>query len=213
MGQKKNVLYPRVVLAKVARMMYYQWQCGDCPHGSFKFLEEMEWIDGVANISENTLFCVDDDCCYGIVQTKFRDRKENVLRNLRIEKIDGYFSGNLTPNPSEISGVTVIWCIPPDGHYKNEVNVVGWYKNATIYREFVEEDERFYNVCAAAKDCVLLPTAERDKRRWSIPQIAHDDLYFGQSMHKFPKSNNPIVKTLLGEINSYEGENWTGKFS
>lgn len=198
---------PRILLAKVARMMYYQWQRGDTPHGDFGYMKEMRWIDGVANISENDLFCVDDGVCYGVIEPK-HIKNTDEPRTIHIENICGYFPRTITAEDEFVDAVTVIWCAPPDGSYKNEVDVIGWYKNATVYRELVDG----YNVSAAADDCVLLPTDERGKRKWVIPQIDHDDANFGSSMHKFPKSSNPAVKKILDAINSYTGENWTGKF-
>lgn len=202
---------PRILLAKVARMMYYQWQKGDTPHGGFNYLKEMRWIDGVADISENTLFCVDDGFCYGVIETK-RKKNTDEPRKICIENICGYFPIRITAADEFVDAVTVIWCAPPDNSDKNKTDVIGWYKNATVYREFVDEDDRFYNVSASAEDCVLLPTDERVKRKWVLPQIKGDDANFGQSMHKFPKSSNPAVKKILDAINSYTSENWTGKF-
>lgn len=66
-------------------------------------------------------------------------------------------------------GVTVIWTAGPDS---GGTAVVGWYKNATVYRELQRISKpskthkkngiEFYRISASASDVKLLPTRDRD---------------------------------------------------
>ena len=203
---RKMVLSESIFLAKIAWMSYYQWQKGDTPVGSFDYLKEMEWIDNVANISENNNFINFNGNCFGSFQTKGK--------NPKLEKIEG------APKFSDfesLDDVLVIFCSSnPERKGKNEVNVVGWYANATIYREYQEDDdcEWCYNISAESKNCVLLPEDERkDNKIWFLPQIKGSEIMFGQSMYKFPKKSVPELQEVLQEIANYDGENWCGKFA
>ena len=70
----------------------------------------------------------------------------------------------------------MVWCAtaPCGGSY-----VVGWYKNATVYREyqtirtyprFPYSIERWANIVAEEKDCVLLTPSERIVPKWKVPR-------------------------------------------
>lgn len=62
---------------------------------------------------------------------------------------------------------------------------------------------------------ILLPSGERNRAMWSIPAAKYTKSYgFGQSMVWYP--NEPeaqqYVTRLVGNIQSYRGENWLNKF-
>lgn len=72
-------------------------------------------------------------------------------------------------NASSISGVTVVWTAGPK---IGGTAVIGWYKNATVYRYYQELQNRkkiqkknkltHYRIEARAEDTTLLPPEERD---------------------------------------------------
>ena len=202
---KKNITRESIFLAKIAWMRYYQWKKGDTPFGSFDYLKNMNWIDNVADISENNNFFNFNGMCFGSFQTKGKIPK--------LEKIEG------SPQNSDfesIDDILVIFCSSnPERKGKNEVNIVGWYSNATVYREYQynRDYDIYYNIFAKSKNCVLLPESERkDNKIWFLPQIKGSEINFGQSMYKFPKKSSPELQNVIQEIANYEGENWCGMF-
>ena len=116
-----------------------------------------------------------------------------------------------------VDDVFVIWCAKRD---RGDVTVVGWYKNATVYRELQEwiitlptgEDEnRFYNIRAKVVDCTLLPESERNSHIWQIPSAKYTKSYgFGQSMVWYPNEpeSKAFVERLINNIKNYDRENW-----
>ena len=58
--------------------------------------------------------------------------------------------------------------------------IVGWYKNAKVYRDRKEYLQRIFNIEAKFKDVVLVPEHERN---YIIPQAKSnkDDIGFGQA--------------------------------
>lgn len=99
---------------------------------------------------------------YGFVETK-NYLSETGRNNLHIEKIDKQYSDR-----DHIDGVVVVW-IATDPVAKGTY-IVGWYKNATVYRSERTDIERKYNgeifgyfAVAKEDDCVLIPVSQRTK--------------------------------------------------
>lgn len=130
--------------------------------------------EGDAHEKHNFEICADGQC-RGFVETKHRKGyKEGLLLNeynqMRIENID-----SLAKNRESIGNVLVVFCAKPkDGHSV----IVGWYKNATVYRHRPSYNGRAYNLCAQKEDCVLLP---EHKRTFKAPRAKMDGFGFGQS--------------------------------
>lgn len=82
------------------------------------------------------------------------------LKELAIERLEG-----VSEEDEEVEGVTIVWT----AHNKaGENKVIGWYKNATVYRHAKEQlsldGERpilTYSMIAKAEDCLLLPVELR----------------------------------------------------
>ena len=82
---------------------------------------------------------------------------------IRIENIEGGDTGE------SISGVTVVWTAR---HEDGGTWVVGWYRNATVYRQYQEIPEHaechqkngvsIYCITASFNDATLLPPSERN---------------------------------------------------
>jgi len=72
-------------------------------------------------------------------------------------------------NESSVSGVTVVWTAGPE---TGGTAVVGWYKNATVYREYqefktrtkiqIENELTHYRIEAKTENATLLPPEERN---------------------------------------------------
>lgn len=70
----------------------------------------------------------------------------------------------------------VIWCAK---YHDSRTVIVGWYKNATVYRNYqfidlIQDDdttvEHCFNIKAASDDRVLLPKGERNVHIWQVPR-------------------------------------------
>ena len=72
---------------------------------------------------------------------------------IRIENIGG------DDTEESISGVTVVWTAP---HENGGTWVVGWYRNATVYRQPQKNGQLDYYVMASFNDATLLPPNERN---------------------------------------------------
>ncbi|MEX3923099.1 HNH endonuclease [Paraburkholderia sp. BR10936] len=92
---------------------------------------------------------------YGFVQVT--DQRQIKIERLGAAKTD-----------ESIDGVTVVWTAGPD---EGGTAVVGWYTNATVYRntqqfgfhskKHEQNNVPFYRIVADAKDAVLLPVDDR----------------------------------------------------
>mgnify|MGYP004450795735 CR=1 FL=1 len=121
--------------------------------------------------------------------------------------------------------------------------VVGFYKNATVYRNYQcaqlsNGKCQAYLFKAKAKDCVLLPFEERQRKKengynvWWVREVKPknkqytplDAIGTGESMFWFaagkhvkavPKEveecEKIYVENILKEIDDYKGENWLYK--
>ena len=198
----KNMIFSEsIMLVKVSWMSYYQWQVGDTPFNSVSYLKEMKWVDGYADIDDNGNFAVVNGYCYGSFQTK---------GNLpRIYNIEG---APKDKNCEIVDEVLIIFCATnPERKGKRETNVIGWYVNAKVYKDYQDDFDWSYNICAEAKNCVLLPESERkDNKVWFLPQVKGSEINFGESMYKFPKKSAPELQKVLKAMADYEGENWCG---
>ena len=124
-------------------------------------------------------------------------------------------------NEECIDDVLVIWCAK---RQQGDVTVVGWYKNASVWRNIQDwiitfpngaEENRGYNVRAKSKDCVLLPEPERNRQIWSVPSAHYTKSFgFGQSMVWYPTQPEAkvFVSRLIENINNYAGENWLDEY-
>lgn len=144
--------------------------------------------------------------CLGFVETK--STNGSYANDLHIEKIRG--CENMKKD-EYVDDVLVIWCATAD---TNECVIVGWYKNATVYRQvqYDEQNDRYYNVKTDADNCVLLSSSGiRRRLQWKAPVAKRQKTYgFGQSLIWYPvqKEAENYIKNLLDSINDFSGENW-----
>lgn len=77
-------------------------------------------------------------------------------RTIRLERLGAEANAESVPN------VTVVWTATRPQERGSGRCVVGWYSNATVFRELQEHPDRgLYNVKAAANDCVLIKPSQR----------------------------------------------------
>jgi len=117
-------------------------------------------------------------------------------RTIDISRIGG--SGD------SVSGVTVVWVSPHP--QQGRQRIVGWYRNATVYRELQDSPQGRpceasdgssvqYHVVAAEADACLLRPAERS---FSIPRARG---FMGQSNTSYMESE--IAASLVTEVRAY----------
>ncbi|EJT6159065.1 hypothetical protein ACSW9K_10380 [Clostridium perfringens] len=102
----------------------------------------------------------------------------------------------------------VIWCAKD--HAQGKSYIVGWYKNATVCRNYYyDEDWCPKNIYANGKDCVLLPMNKRQKivSRAGKDGYSHGlgsaNVWFGKK--EDPKANE-YVRNVINYIENYDGE-------
>lgn len=154
--------------------------------------------EGDALEKHNFEIC-DDGQCRGFVETKYhRGYKRGIALNeynqMHIERIDP-----LAKNRDSLDNVLVVFCaMPKKGHSV----IVGWYKNATVYRRRPSYGGRDYNLCAQKDDCCLLPEY---RRTFKVPRATKDGIGFGQSNVWYASGSEcrDYVESVIDYIDSY----------
>ena len=217
----------RILFCNIAWMDYYQ---GIIPgkdeprNGGFYVLKNNDAHEKFnfqsVQLTKEDTFYPDGNECLGFVGTKSTNGKDD--NQLRIEKIEG--CGALKKE-QEVDDVLVIYCAKYPDSLRNETYIVGWFKHATVYRNyeqinFTNEDgfvyKQFYNAIAKKEDCVLLPRGLRRKSNiWRVPRKQRDISYgFGQANVWFAKGEDDdlnlkkFLDRIVGQIEEYDGENW-----
>jgi hypothetical protein len=160
---EQNLFDRRMIFLRIGWMHSYEGIAGgDAIIGGGAFVTEHGYGHEIFN------FRSFQGAVYGFVQPpgrreRWEDGKINIAR-LGVQTDD-----------DRVSGVLVVWvATSPDGG----TFIIGWYKNATIYRERQPappgsarrhlDDDCGYYVTASAEDARLLPP---DERVFSIPQL------------------------------------------
>lgn len=119
---------------------------------------------------KNNFHIWEDGYCYGFVETGlYKDEKP---KQLDINKIS-----NSKSKDEYVEGITVVFCALSD--LQKKTVIVGWYNNATVYRnrQFTLK-KHMYNIKARSEDVVLLSESDRIVH---IPRARIDGIGFGQS--------------------------------
>lgn len=160
--------------------------------------------------------------CYGFVETK--STAGNKSNELHIEKIEGC---ELLKQEETVEDVLVVFCARPDrGKEKTYTCVVGWYRHATVLRNYDcvtleydgQEEEHWYNIVTEEKDVVLLPAGARNRRTlWWVPRANEQGFGFGQANVWFPvnlesDAAKKYIDKLVSQIETYDGENWIDRY-
>lgn len=193
-----------ILFCLVGWMEKYQGLEEDSIQGGGSFIAEYGMGSEIHNYSIETIpedfnFVSDKgdgsvDACRGFVSCKSQIRIENIGAGKKDDYVDG---------------ITVIWVAKNPN--LRRVCIVGWYKNARVYRYFQnprlntvrDDDGCYYNVQSKANDCVLLPTSLRTKL---IPRATSKESGgMGQSnvWYAKGKKNEVIVKGVLKYIEQF----------
>jgi hypothetical protein len=150
---------------------------------------------------------------YGFVET--RRKKDKTRKSIRIEKIEQALKGE-----DKIDNVLVIWTARRNSKYNDPLEergcfIIGWYKNATVYRYYQHDLNRCYQsdkmshpekcgyfVVAMGKDCTLI---EYEKQRtFKVSRAAEGNYgFFGQSNIWFADSEIPKVIKFREDVIEY----------
>lgn len=183
----------RVMFCNISYMKEYRGiMNGDTPKGAGS------WVKKHGDAHEKWNFLNVDGNCYGFVQITGQE--------LHIERLEGV--GRKT---EKAENVTIVWCSPKG----KDAVIVGWYKNATVFRNYKEstytidgDQLRDYMCMAKASDSYLLPESQR---KYTIKRAARAGTGrgFGQSNVWYADSDyakENIVPKVLDYIENYEGK-------
>lgn len=200
----------RILFCNIARMKYYKGIIPgvDEPQYGGEFVAQTG--DAHEKYNFAPLQVGDQKRCFGFFETKSTNRETS--NQLHIERLEG-----ISRKAKEAGQVLVVWC---STHYQNQAVVVGWYKNATVFRNYDVADintedggtyQQWFNVEADADDCVLLPMDERNRHCWWAPRKKNTKSFgFGQANVWFAEeeSAEKYIRQLTEQIEHYNGENW-----
>ena len=145
----------------------------------------------------NNFHKYEDGKYYGFVEPGFKNSKQNMLH---IEKIDGDYK-----HKDEISDVTVVFCARSTINQKTVI--VGWYKNATVFRRVKEHNGVKYNITTNSSNAVRIP---EDERTMKIPRANSGKFGFGESNLWYAKADDEKTKNFVNTVCNYI-ENWCEK--
>lgn len=216
----------RFLFCNIAWMNYYKGKPEiDRPVGGGSFVKETGYGHEMYNFKPETLSIGGskerDAYCLGFFETKWHNGQSN---QLHIEKIRGC---ELLKNDASADDVTVVYCAKHPAH--NFTTTVGWYRHATVYRYYQEQEFsainggtyiQYYNAVTRAADCILLPTSQRSKKlEWEIPRRRPTgrNYGFGRANVWFAEDsdNEWLEKFLVNlekRIEGYAGENWLDRY-
>ena len=194
----------KILFCKISAMKFYKGaQEGDVPYNGGKFVDENGY--GHEEYNFDPVDIDGEDYLFGFVETKSTRGKRN---DLRIENIQGC---EAFENDDSVEGVLVIWCATTD---LNQTSIVGWYKDATVYRRYQELqfDSGYiqdFNIKAKKENCVLIPHTERNRHIWNAPTPKTHTYGFGQALVWYAKEEKAenYINRLIKNINEYDGGN------
>ena len=214
-GGGMEITMKPIIFARIADMKYYKGITDiDSPENGGSYVKDTGMAHECYNFDvvkdqEGNEFCLGFTMLMG--SSKIKDSQ------LHIEKIVGC---ELYKKEEVVEGVTVVWV--SKSQRSKTMRVVGFYKNATVFREYQSADfdngyVQAYNFVADKKDCVLLPYSERHSNSvWYVPASQKNgaSFGFGRSNIWYAGSNTrnekeiQYVERMLDSIEHYQGENW-----
>lgn len=161
----------RILFCNISYLLYYNTRLDRvAPKNGGAYVAKMHDAYEKHNFEE----CADGQY-RGFVETKYRIGYEegiatNTYNSLHIERIDPFAKGK-----TYLDDVLVVFCAKPEN---GQTVIVGWYKNATVFRRRPFYNGRFFNIQADRKDGFLLP---EDQRTFVVPRARQDGIGFGQA--------------------------------
>lgn len=182
---------PYLVICRVSYMKYYNGISeDDAPINGGKYVEENHYA-----LEENNFLKNDDGYCYGFVETKYKPGHTNesgYANSIGLDNIDPRLK-----NADKIENVRVVFVAKSP--ILNKMIVIGWYDNATIYKNRVIENGRTYNIKCLNNDAHLI--SEED-RCFEMPSGKGNDFGIGQSQFYYIQ-NYKNAREYEDSLNAY----------
>ena len=206
-----------IIFVRVADMKYYQGITeNDIPYNGGAYVKET----GIAHECHNFAPIVEDGQEYEKCIGFFMMMGGKGVEQLHIEKIPGCES---MKHEEKVEDVIVVFV--SKSRCSKNMRVVGFYKNATVYRHrhimTIENDyEQEYLFEAKKEDCVVLPYTTRfSDSAWYVPSSTskYSDFGFGRANVWFGGGKNAsdkekdYVKKMICSVTNYVGDNWIEK--
>lgn len=144
------------------------------------------------NVGDDNFFVYQDGVCRGYVE--LNGNTPDCYHQIHIENIDSTAKG-----ADEISGVTVVFCAKQS--VKESPVIIGWYNNATVYRNIQKHNERAYYFKALAENVHTVPI---DKRNFVVPRANKDEI--GQGQCGIWYAQKPEAQQFIDEVLKYINE-------
>ncbi|MDE5738192.1 MAG: hypothetical protein K2H93_07500 [Oscillospiraceae bacterium] len=196
-----------IIFARLTDMKYYKGITDDDkPVNGGSFVKDTNLAHECYNFDVVTLEN-GKEYCLGFVEI-------STGAQLCIERIIGCESFK---NAEYVDNVTVVFCSKP-GNIKG-MRVVGFYRNATVFRyPQSDDDDWIFNFISEKKNCVLLPYQERlsSDNKWFVPISGTKGYTFGfgrsNTWYAESKTDNKdeieyFLNKLINNIENYDGDN------
>ena len=208
-----------IIFARVADMKYYRGITDkDKPYNGGSYVANTGYAHECYNFDPIIFDNDDQEYCLGFSQLPGYSKNGKEIE-LHIEKIPGC---GLMGKEDKIEDVIVVFCSKACN--SRNMRVVGFYKNATVFRQqqvccFGEDEYQAYNFIAKKEDCVLLPYRERHSQgKWYVPSSNknHSSFGFGRSniwyaANSKNKDEIAYVNRMIECVETHDGENWMNK--
>lgn len=184
---EKNILF-----CNIAWMKNYTGDYDDKPVNGGGYIEEEGTGGEIYNFLDN------NGKCYGYVMVGGNG-------NMALQK---YYKG-VKSTDEYVDDILVVWVATNE---KSKPKIVGWYKNARVYRSFqkttsftYQDVDLYYNIVAEAIDCYLLPednrtiTIDRANEVGKGMGMGQSNIWYADSV--YAKAN--IIPRVIQYIDTY----------
>lgn len=206
-----------IIFIRVADMKYYKGITDtDKPENGGSYVSDTGRAHECYNFAPVVQDGEDYEKCLGYFQLS---GGKNGANQLHIERIVGC---EACKKEESCEGVTVVFV--SKSNRAKSMRVVGYYKNATVYRyphvmEFESGYEQTYWFEAKKEDCVILPYHTRFSfANWYVPKSTEKNAFgFGRSQVWYAAEKGSSLKEIeyvekmIQSIDEYDGENWMEK--
>ena len=143
----------------------------------------------------------EDGYCRGFVETKYKDGYKGMRepKKMHLEEIDCNYKF-----ADEIDHVLVIFCAKKNDE-KNSTVIVGWYEDATVYRNRQFMGNRQFNILARCENVQLL---QEYQRTMPVPRSKSNEEHigFGQSNVWYANKEHHVefVDNIISYVSMYK---------
>ena len=175
-----------MIIFNIGWMRHYRGQTKNdriCNGGKYVDIHQMGYE--VENFLPQDLLNAGEEKCYGYVKTPGQF--------LNMERLGA------DPNAESLDGVTVVFTAtrpnPRGGRF-----VVGWYKNARVWRKYRPFGQYGYSAEASIEHCMLL---DEDERVFQVPSAANRGGLFGVGQSNVRYLDEPRAREFVKRIRDH----------